>query len=631
MMFALSVLDLPLNAGKLEAKFDNGKLTIVPATTAVAFHEEVHAAGAPAKNVQILVSQNFYRNGDRFREENGERFDKFICDEFVMQTAYGCQLVITNPTSSRQKLTVLIQTPVGSIPVANGQPTKSVQLDLEPYRTQTIDYLFYFPQPGRFAHFPVQVAKNENLVAAAAPFVFNVVAKPSKLDKESWDYISQFGTSEQVLNYLDRENVNALNLEKIAFRMTDRDFFTACTALLQSRHVYQHTIWSYGLMHNALPVAREFMLHADSIVAECGGPIECRLLTVDPVARHLYEHLEYRPLVNARAHSLGKQRQIVNDRFFEQYHQFMKLLGYRPQLTDSDRLAVCYYLLLQDRIEEALAIFAAVNPDNVATRLQYDYCAAYLDMYREDPRGARTIATKYANYPVDRWRNAFVSIVSQVDEIEGKAMKIADNDDRNQRQAQLAASEPNFDFAMDAKTINLNWQNLDAIHVNYYLMDVELLFSQNPFVQQSGGQFSSIRPNFTQDVKLPKGQNKQSFVLPENLARRNVLVEITAAGKTRSLPYYANAMNVQMMENYGQIRVTDPVTGKPLSKVYVKTYVRQANGQVKFHKDGYTDLRGRFDYSSVNTPERSAIGRFSILVLSDEHGALIREAAPPQQ
>ena len=56
-----------------------------------------------------------------------------------------------------------------------------------------------------------------------------------------------------------------------------------------------------------------------------------------------------------------------------------------------------------------------------------------------------------------------------------------------------------------------------------------------------------------------------------------------------------------------------------------------ADGSVKFHKDGYTDLRGRFDYASVNTPERQAIQRFSVLILSEERGAVIREAAPPQQ
>ena len=70
---------------------------------------------------------------------------------------------------------------------------------------------------------------------------------------------------------------------------------------------------------------------------------------------------------------------------------------------------------------------------------------------------------------------------------------------------------------------------------------------------------------------------------------------------------------------------------KPLSKVYVKVYARLADGSVKFHEDGYTDLRGWFDHADVNTPERQPVRRFAVLVLSDDRRAVIREAAPPRQ
>ena len=89
-------------------------------------------------------------------------------------------------------------------------------------------------------------------------------------------------------------------------------------------------------------------------------------------------------------------------------------------------------------------------------------------------------------------------------------------------------------------------------------------------------------------------------------------------------------MEVRLTENYGQLQVTDTAVGKALPKVYVKTYVRLSDGQVKFYKDGYTDHRGRFDYASVSTPEHLPANRFAILVLSEEHGATIREAATPQ-
>jgi hypothetical protein len=345
----------------------------------------------------------------------------------------------------------------------------------------------------------------------------------------------------------------------------------------------------------------------------------------------MYQHLEYKPLVNARAHSLGKRRQIVNNRFDQQYHQFLHLLSHRPRLSDDDRLAVTYYLLLQDRVEEATDMFADVNRGQIATKMQYDYCAAYLDFYGDDPEKARPIAAPYAQHPVDRWRNTFRTILNQLDEIGGKGAQVADADDQAQRQAQLAAHEPSIELTVSDKVVNLTWQNVESARLNFYLMDVELLFSRNPFVQQSGGQFDSIRPNFTEEFKLPANEKTFSVNLPDDLARRNVLVEVTAGGKTYSAPYYANAMDVRLNENYGQLRVTDSATGKPLAKVYVKTYARLANGQVKFYKDGYTDLRGRFDYASVSTPEQSSAQRFAILVLSDEHGATIRETNPPQQ
>jgi len=41
-------------------------------------------------------------------------------------------------------------------------------------------------------------------------------------------------------------------------------------------------------------------------------------------------------------------------------------------------------------------------------------------------------------------------------------------------------------------------------------------------------------------------------------------------------------------------------------------------------------LRGRFDYASVNSPgELKEIKRFSIFIMDDKHGSLIREAGPP--
>ena len=113
-----------------------------------------------------------------------------------------------------------------------------------------------------------------------------------------------------------------------------------------------------------------------------------------------------------------------------------------------------------------------------------------------------------------------------------------------------------------------------------------------------------------------------------------------------------------MTENYGRIETRDSTTDKPLPKAYVKVYAKLKNGTVRFFKDGYTDLRGRFDYASLNGPEGGAppqpapfepapangldyqmlkpaelkeVEKLALLVLSDTNGATTREMNPPRQ
>ena len=80
----------------------------------------------------------------------------------------------------------------------------------------------------------------------------------------------------------------------------------------------------------------------------------------------------------------------------------------------------------------------------------------------------------------------------------------------------------------------------------------------------------------------------------------------------------------------GLLTVRHDKSGKPLSKVYVKVYAKTKDG-VKFFKDGYTDLRGKFDYASVSTSDLGQVERLSILVMSQKHGATVLEASVPQR
>ncbi|MDA1051273.1 MAG: hypothetical protein O3C40_12445 [Planctomycetota bacterium] len=631
MMFALSVLDLPFEPAEHKSELADNTLTLTAGSPMIVFHEEIRPTGDIVEQTPILVSQNFFRHNDRYRQVDNERLDKFVTDEFLVHTVYGCQVVITNPTSSPQKLDVLLQIPLGALPVLNGQETRSVHLDLQPYNTQTVEYHFYFPAAGRYPHYPVHVAKNEKLLAHADAVTLTVVEQLSRIDRDSWPYISQNGSSEDVLNYLEDNNLHATDLDKIAFRMSDKPFFLKVVELLSQRHAYSHTLWSYGIKHNVVPPVRQYLQHSDGFVQQCGASIDSPLLKINPVARQTYQHLDFQPLVNARVHQLGRNRQIMNQSLHGQYHDLLTILGYRRALTDDDRMAITYYLLLQDRVEEAIAFFDQVNAADLETTLQHDYFAAYLSLYRADVDTARQIARRHVEHPVDRWRNAFVSLDRQIDEIDSGNSEIIDEENRNQRQAELAATEPSFELQVEAKKVRLEYQNLKRATVNYYLMDIELLFSRNPFVQQTSGQFSQILPNLTDVIDLPGEQRLLEFPLPDELQNRNVLVEVIGAGQTKSQAYYSNALSVQVVENYGHLRVTSEQADKPLAIVYVKAYARMKDGTVRFYKDGYTDLRGRFDYSSLNTNELDFVDKFALLVLSEEHGAVVREAVPPKR
>jgi hypothetical protein len=179
--------------------------------------------------------------------------------------------------------------------------------------------------------------------------------------------------------------------------------------------------------------------------------------------------------------------------------------------------------------------------------------------------------------------------------------------------------------------VTVNQQNLKEAVVNYYKMDIELLFSRNPFIQQQAGQFAYIRPNRTETIKFPEKGEPLVFDLPREFRNDNVMVEIAAGGVKKSQPYYANSLAVQLIENYGQVKVAGQKDGAPLSGVYVKVFVRLKDGRVRFYKDGYTDLRGRFDYCSLNTGELDQADKFALLIMSETDGAVIREASPAKQ
>ena len=660
MMLALAVLDLPFAAPKHTTKTEGGQFTLTAAGPVLVYHKEVKpAAPAVAEQAGLMVSQSFYRHDDRYRQEGNEQFEKVVTEEFLTGVVYGASVAVTNPTSAPVKAEVLLQIPQGALPVLGSKATGSLLLRLVPYTTQTFEYAFYFPSTpakagAKFPHYPVNVAIGGKQAASAKPFEFNVVGKLTQFDKASWDYVSQYGTAADVFTFLAKNNLEALDLERVAWRCKDAAFFKKLTAFLNAHHVWDETIYSYAVVHNDAAALREWLKHNDEFVAGCGSWLSSKLVVLDPIERRAYEHLEYSPLVNQRAHRVGSDWRIANPAIHEQYTAFLDILAHKPKLDAADTMSTAYYLFLQDRNEEALARFHSVDAKALPTQLQHDYFRCYADFYEGNLADARTVAAKYADHPIARWRTLFGEVSSQLDEIEGKAPAgKGDKPDREKQQAELAATEPTFDFKVEKQSIALTYKNVGEVTVNYYLMDPEFSFSSSPFASEDASRFSIIKPNKTATQPLAKDKDTLDLALPAEFAKANVLVELVAAGQRKAHPYHANTLKLALTENYGRLEARDLASDKPIPRAYVKVYARLKNGTVRFYKDGYTDLRGRFDYASLNggghaaeTPaepapkngldyqmlkpaELGSVEKLAILILSDTNGATTREVKPP--
>jgi hypothetical protein len=643
-VFALTVIDLPFAADQPEAVAGAAKgkdalsVTITASGPTIAFHREIKAAPISDERSPLLVAQNYFRLSERYETRGGERYDRFVRDEFLTGVVYGTQIAVTNPTSARQKLDVLTQVPAGALPCSRSKYTAGQHLSIEPYATRTLDLHFYFPVPSGekpFGVFPAHAAKNEAIVAWAEGLDFTVVRQATRIDTGSWDYISQHAGAKAVLEFLQQNNPRAVDLGRIAWRMRDADFFKATLDLLEKRHVYHGALYSYALHHNAVVPARQFLAHQDGFLHSCGLYLESELATINPVERHFYEHLEYAPLVNARAHSLGKGRKILNNAFRGQYQAFLKILSYKQNLDAEDRLALSYYLFLQDRIDESLQWLGSIDRSAIAEKLQYDYLNCYAAFYTGKPEAASRIAAGYAEHPVARWRGRFTEIIAQAEEISGVTGVVdlkPGEDAENQREKEhelIAAGEPTVDLKVEGGEVKVSYRNVADAVVNYYTMDLEFLFSTKPFLSGESGRFSIIKPNHTARLKLPKGKDTYTFSLPKEFSGQNVLVEIVAGSSSAAQPYFANTLKVTVVENYGRLEVRETKSGKPVSRAYIKVYARNVAGRPVFYKDGYTDLRGKFDYTSLSTDALDGTSRFALLVMSEDHGALVKEVAPP--
>ena len=641
---ALAFCGLPLKAGEIKLPTDDKPFS-PPHPVALVTKRLVELE--PMKGeASLLVGQRFSA-ADNQSDSDPLADAPIAPEEFIIQRVYRGEVIITNPTPKRRTIDVLWQVPAGSIPLSSGQVTDSKTLVIEPFAVQRLEYQFYFPKPGKFAHYPVCVGVEGRLVARGTERTFDVVAAPTKIDEDSWPSVAAYGNAAKITAFLDKANLRKIAWDLVAHRMKDADIYRTITRVLRENQIEATSLWSYSLHHRDVEGMKTFLSQQPLLIASTGPVFRSDLLKVDPIERQLHELLEYAPLIQARIHPLKAEREILNPTFKDQYVRFLRVLAHQGEIVSDQHMQIVYYFILQNRIEEAIKRFSELDEDQLTPALQYDYLTGYLALHRGDYATAQQVATKYENHLVPRWRERFramLAISNQRDDLmKGSRLASAEDAkrppinqsgdlsliDRDQQNTAAADRDPLINISVEGSILKIEHRNTSEVTINLYAVDLELLFSKTPFVRDDLATMAMVEPTRSERIKLESKDGVRQVRLDDAMSRQTLLVEVSSGPARATTLYYGGNLTAYVSQAFGQIQVTDSSNRQPVETAYVKVYARHHDGSVHFHKDGYTDLRGRFDYVSLSSGDLGSVQRFAILVIDPERGATLQEADPP--
>lgn len=232
---------------------------------------------------------------------------------------------------------------------------KSEPCELAPYSTDRKKFHFYFPSVGKKGHYPSNVSIDGKVTARGQFNELNVVRHRTieKDNIKNFDDLIHVGTDEQILDYLRTENLldnsSGFAFSKIYFLCNKEELWSKIVSILRMRQIYEETIWMFAFKHNKNEQLIKEWFYNNWIRQNgrtLGPNFESSLVQIKPTDFGFTKFLEYNPMINSRAHSVGKdgQKKILNKTFRQTYDKFLVNLLYKKQASFSDKLIFVYYL-----------------------------------------------------------------------------------------------------------------------------------------------------------------------------------------------------------------------------------------------------------------------------------------------
>jgi hypothetical protein len=716
-LFVLSLIDLPFSSkADWRKEVTESGLKISAETPLMVFYRSLQEpSDTSLTSSGVILSQELFVY-DPSIDVASEDCVKVNSNLLETDVEYGRQLIISNITSKELVCQITIQIPSGSVPTREAPYFQSKSISISPYSTwNDISGTFYFPSSGDFILPSVSVATSTgSLIAKSDVREFTVSSDKNQMTDLSeatdgsdtiakisnWPSIASKGSTASVVSFLESyKKLDRVDFNLICWRMTDpsfaRDIFTV---LGKSRSYYTQALWQYGVYHRFADIVRELLLfnklnyNSSNFL---GHTFDSVLISVEPSPFDSEQHvLDYYPLMNARSHPLNSEKhEILNTQFHKKYDVFLSYLEQKTTpFSIPDLVMLTLYLIIQERIGEAHDMFARIPKDQNECTVQVDYLGAYLSTRiradqctldaQLDLQKTKDKILTYKQFGVLKWRKLFASLLDYINEVEQGRGISCDNETFTSDRLQTRAihTEPTLDFEIDSNNAKLvvHYSNLESIDIRCYEMNVEVMFSENPFLHNSRiasskqENYSWIKPSYSQHVELSKEESHKAMDtedeydiigagavnsirtitidLPKKLISsdgKNVFVELTSPDSPalkRRQAYFANRLAVHTVESFGIVRVLNEASKHPVPGVYVKVYARKKDSkEVQFWKDGYTGLNGVFDYISVTegnalmggsnvdlkTMMENTIDKLSLLILSSQDGAVVKEVYPP--
>ena len=683
-LMILSIIGLPISSTKhkYQSVANSRIIEITPSSNLILFTKELKETETDINN-KILISQNVI--DDLHHDKNVN------LNNCSIGIQYNHQTIVTNISNQALSFQLFIVIPQGAICLNTSYYTNLIKVHLDPYETKDVSTYFYFPKEGKYQQYHPIACKKSKVISIGTSLSYNVkreyipskkiemvennkYAKDMRIEGKlrnilSDDSIEQKQKLINILKYFENDIFNNEDISNILYLLkNDKDFYNKLVKILRNRGYYNERVWSFGFHHKDEQAIKEYLSTVESLKKDLGYDFESSLYSYNDINdAKIHPHLEYNPLFNARKHPFGNKNgknetNIANKELKETYTKFIVDLLSLKELRIKEKLQLTYYLILQDRMDEAFDVFRKIKSEEVENnkfknyKIQYDYIYAYLDFCFGYPEFtiAKSICNKYKDFPLTFWKEKFEEIEDQLLEYEGKekvSMDIIsqDNDKSSKKLTkELREKEPKISFTIDNKEgkIIIIHSNISEIDIKLYFIDLETLFTTDPRISEIiekdkdkesnniKNNLGFVLPNYSTIIKIPKekinkNENSTLFEIPKEYKSKNLFIEIKSESLKIFDIYLNSNLYVVITESIGELKVIDNNL-KPIIKAYVKVYSELDNDEIQFYKDGYTDLNGKFNYLALNTDQLKKARKFYIYISEEKNGALIKECKPPK-